>query len=170
VRSKLKLVSLLLICFTGLVQAENWPGFRGPTGQGISSETGLPLTGVRPPTLWRTEIPGSGWSSPIVWGDRVLVTTATNGGGSCRVMCLDRVSGKVSWDTEVVQQTPRRKEDRNSYATPTPVTDGQRVYVAFGDGSLAALSMAGVVIWTNRDFKYYSQHGLGVSLFSTRIS
>src|SRR4249920_2460114 len=98
VKSKLKLVSLLLICCTGVVQAENWPGFRGPTGQGISSETGLPLEwSATSNIVWRTEIPGSGWSSPIVWGDRVLVTTATNGGVSCRVMCLDRVSGKVFW-------------------------------------------------------------------------
>jgi outer membrane protein assembly factor BamB len=77
-------------------------------------------------------------------------------------MCLDRVTGRVFWDTQVAQQKPGRKEDRN-YATPTPATDGQRVYVAFGDGSLAALTMAGLVVWTNRDFKFTSQHGLGAS-------
>jgi outer membrane protein assembly factor BamB len=160
----LNLLILLLIVDSSSTEAENWPAFRGPTGQGISAETGLPMEWSSTSNVaWRAEIPGLGWSSPIVWGDRVLVTTATNGGTSCRVMCFDRVTGKVFWDTQVVQQTPRRKEDRNSYATPTPVTDGQRVYVAFGDGSLAALTMAGLVLWTNRDFKFYSQHGLGAS-------
>ena len=163
-RLPLSLSLLFILCLTSIALAENWPGFRGPTGQGISSETGIPIEwSATSNVVWKAEIPGLGWSSPIVWGDRVIVTTATNGGVSCRVICLDRLSGKVFWDTEVVQQTPRRKEDRNSYATPTPVTDGQRIYVAFGDGSLAALSMAGVVIWRNRDFKFYSQHGLGVS-------
>jgi outer membrane protein assembly factor BamB len=79
------------------------------------------------------------------------------------VLCLKRQTGEVLWNREVIQQTPKRKEKRNSYATPTPVTDGKQVYVAFGDGTVAALSMKGDVIWTNRDFKYYSQHGLGVS-------
>jgi outer membrane protein assembly factor BamB len=163
-RLPLSLSLLFLLCLTSIALAENWPAFRGPTGQGISSETGIPIEwSATSNVAWKVDIPGLGWSSPVVWGDRVIVTTATNGGVSCQVICLDRLSGKVFWDTEVVQQTPRRKEDRNSYATPTPVTDGQRIYVAFGDGSLAALSMAGVVIWRNRDFKFYSQHGLGVS-------
>jgi len=64
----------------------------------------------------------------------------------------------------VFQQVPRRKEGRNSYATPTPATDGQRVYACFGDGSFAALNFAGEVVWTNRDYKFYGQHGLATAL------
>lgn len=146
------------------LHGENWPGFRGPTGQGTSSEKGLPTEWSRTSNVaWRTEIPGEGWSSPVIYGDRVFVTTSVDAGVSCRVLCLNRVTGKVLWNKEVIQQTPKRKEKRNSYATPTPVTDGKQVYVAFGDGTVAALSMKGDVVWANRDFKYYSQHGLGVS-------
>ncbi|HEX2970928.1 MAG TPA: PQQ-binding-like beta-propeller repeat protein, partial [Tepidisphaeraceae bacterium] len=82
-------------------------------------------------------------------------------GVSCHVICLDRKSGKILWDKEVFQQTLKRIEGKNSYATPTPVTDGQLVYAAFNDGSLVALDFKGEVVWTNRTIKHYSQHGLG---------
>ena len=112
---------------------------------------------------WRTPIPGQSWSSPIVWGDRVFITTATEGGVVCRLLALDRATGGILWNREVFRQAPRRKEGRNTYATPTPATDGARVYACFGDGSLAALTFAGVVVWTNRHYPFYSQHGLATS-------
>jgi len=147
------------------LEAANWPQFRGSTGQGHSSETGLPLKWTTTENIaWKAELPGESWSSPIVWGERVFVTTATENGASCRVFALDRKSGKILWDKEVFQQVPRRKEGRNSYATPTPATDGERVYACFGDGSFAALNFAGEVVWTNRDYKFYGQHGLGTAL------
>jgi outer membrane protein assembly factor BamB len=113
--------------------------------------------------LWRTEIPGQGWSSPIVWQDRVFVTTATQNGARCHVICLDRKSGKVLWNEAVFEQVPLRKEGKNSYATPTPVTDGERVYAVFGDGSVVALRFDGSLVWTNREVQHYSRHGLGAS-------
>jgi outer membrane protein assembly factor BamB len=146
------------------LSAGNWPGFRGPTGQGHSTEKNLPLHwSAESNVVWKTAIPGAGWSSPIVWNDQVLLTTATDNGTKCRVLCLDRKSGKVSWNTEVFEQVPRRKESKNSYATPTPCTDGQRVYAVFGDGSIAALSLDGTIVWTNRGVQFYSRHGLGAS-------
>jgi outer membrane protein assembly factor BamB len=153
----------VLLASTAL-QAENWPQFRGPTGQGTSTETGLPLRWTATENVrWRTAIPGQSWSSPIVWGDRVFVTTATEGGVSCRVLSLDRKTGNVLWNKEVFRQVLRRKEGRNTYATPTPATDGLRVYVCFGDGSFAALDFAGEVVWMNRRYPFYSEHGLGTS-------
>jgi len=147
------------------LEAANWPQFRGPTGQGISTDKNLPLNWSATENIaWKTELPGESWSSPIVWGDRVFVTTATENGASCRVLALDRKSGKILWDKEVFQQVPLRKEGRNSYATPTPATDGERVYACFGDGSFAALNFVGEVVWTNRDYKFYGQHGLGTAL------
>lgn len=144
--------------------AENWPQFRGPSRQGVSPETGLPLEwSATSNVAWKTEIPGESWSSPIVWNDRVFLTTATEDGQSCRVLSLDVKSGRVLWNKEVFRQVPRKKEGRNSYATPTPATDGERVYACFGDGSFAALDFAGEVVWTNRDYPFYSQHGLGTS-------
>jgi outer membrane protein assembly factor BamB len=79
------------------------------------------------------------------------------------MLALDAASGKVVWDREVFRQVPRKKETRNSYATPTPVTDGKRVYAVFSDGGFAALDFSGKVAWTNRDYPFYSQHGLGAS-------
>jgi outer membrane protein assembly factor BamB len=157
------LFSALLTSAT-LAQAENWPQFRGPTHQGLSTEKGLPISwSTTEKVLWRIDIPGESWSSPIVWGDRVFVSTATNNGESCRVLALEAKSGGILWDREVFQQVPRRKEGRNTYASPTPATDGERVYACFGDGSFVALNFAGEVVWTNRDFPFYGQHGLGTS-------
>jgi outer membrane protein assembly factor BamB len=155
-------ILLILLCLPAA--AENWPQFRGPTGQGVSAETDLPLEWSRDTNVaWKTAISGEAWSSPIVWEDRVFVTTATDGGVSCRIMCLDAASGEVLWETPVFEQETPRKEDRNSYATPTPATDGQRVYAVFGGGGIAAVHFDGTVAWTNEDFPFYSQHGLGSS-------
>ena len=79
------------------------------------------------------------------------------------MLSLHRKTGEILWNKEVFQQMPRRKEGRNTYATPTAATDGERVYACFGDGSFAALSFAGEVVWTNRDYPFYSQHGLATS-------
>ena len=147
-----------------LARAENWPQFRGPTRQGVSSETGLPLEWSATSNIaWKTAIPGQSWSSPVVWGDHVFLTTAMVAGQSCRVISLDAKSGEMLWNKEVFRQVPLKKEDRNSYATPTPATDGERVYACFGDGSFVALNFAGEIVWTNRDYPFYSQHGLGTS-------
>lgn len=148
----------------GRLAAENWPCFRGPSRQGVSSETGLSLRWSRTEgVLWKTPIPGEAWSSPIVWEDRVFVTTAAEGGKSCRVISLDAATGKILWDKEVVRQEPPSKHPRNTHATPTPATDGERVYAAFGDGSVVAVDFAGAIVWTNRDFPYRSQHGMATS-------
>jgi outer membrane protein assembly factor BamB len=158
------IAAVLHVAATAL-QADNWPQFRGPNGQGISAETNLPLTwSATENVAWRTPIPGSSWSSPVVWGNRVFLTTATDHGVSCRVLCLDSASGRVLWNTEAIQQTTAgRKEGRNTYATPTPATDGTLVYTVFFDGSFAALNFAGDVVWTNRNYPFYSQHGLATS-------
>ena len=157
------IVVVAVAVFTSAANAENWPGFRGPTRQGLSSEKGLPTKWSPTENVaWKTDIPGAGWSSPIVFGDHVFVTSTIDD-TSCRVICLDRRSGKILWNKEVFQQEPKRKEGKNSYATPTPVTDGKLVYAVFGDGSISALAYDGSIVWTNREFKFYSQHGLGAS-------
>ncbi len=159
-----QVAAALALATASLLQAENWPQFRGPTRQGISTETNLPLHWNQTEhVVWKTPIPGEAWSSPIVWGDRVFVTTATEEGAGCRVLGLDLQTGSVLWNQTVFQQTPGHKGDRNSYATPTPCTDGERVYAVFGDGSFAALDFGGTTVWTNRDYPFYGEHGLGTS-------
>jgi outer membrane protein assembly factor BamB len=145
-------------------RAENWPCFRGPTRQGISHEKNVPVRWSADSNVaWKTSIPGQGWSSPIVYDDRVFVTTATDSGESFRLLCLDRSDGAIRWNKEVVPQEAGHKLRQNSYASSTPATDGENIYVVACDGSIAAVSGKGDVVWTNRDFHYYSQHGLAVS-------
>ena len=159
----IRIVLLAWAC-AGPVAAENWPQFRGPTGRGISGEKNLAIywNGTSN-VLWKTAIPGEGWSSPIVWDKRVFLTAAAQNGTSCRVLCLDATNGRMRWDQEAFQQVTGRKEARNSFATPTPATDGERVYAVFYDGSFVALDFNGSLVWTNREYPFYGQHGLGTS-------
>ncbi|MDX2150014.1 MAG: PQQ-binding-like beta-propeller repeat protein [Bryobacteraceae bacterium] len=152
---------ILALCFA-LPLLAHWPGFRGPSRQGVAPAP-LPVTWDDKDVAWRTPIPGEGWSSPIIWENRVFLTSATDGGASCHLLSLDRATGKILWDREVFRQEIKRKEGKNSYATPTPVTDGKKVYAVFGSGGIAAVDFAGKVLWTNLDFPHYSQHGLGAS-------
>ena len=154
----------LAVCFLSVASAENWPGFRGPTRQGVSSETNLPLQWSQGSNvLWKTPTTGSAWSSPIVWGDRIFLTTAEDGGSSCHVLSLDARTGKVVWDKHVFDQQTLTKRRQNSYASPTPVTDGNSVFAVFADGSIVALDFDGNVLWRNRNFEFFSEHGLGAS-------
>jgi len=161
-RLLLCLAAIAVTC--GNLHAENWPQFRGPTGQGVSSETNLPLSWSGTDNIaWKTEIPGEGWSSPVVFDDRVYVTSTLNEGTECRVICLDRMAGKIAWNTPVGTQVTKKKRRENSYATPTPIVDGKRVYAVFGSGLIAGLNIDGKLLWTNREVEFYSHHGLGSS-------
>lgn len=157
-------VAVILTQVGSVVSAEDWTRFRGANGQGISTENDLPLKwSGTDNVLWKTEIPGTGWSSPIVYQDRVFLTTATDEGASCRVICVDRVTGDLMWNKEVHRQSPGAKRKQNSYATPTPVTDGKRVYAVFSDGATVAIDLDGNPQWKNTDVKFHSLHGLGAS-------
>ena len=112
---------------------------------------------------WKTPLRGSAWSSPIVWGDRVFLTTAENDGAACHVLALDAGTGELLWDRQVFDQETLMKRRQNSYASPTPVTDGRSVFAVFADGSIVALDFDGNVLWQNRDFDFFSEHGLGAS-------
>jgi hypothetical protein len=144
--------------------AENWPGFRGPTGQGISKEKNLPLTwSLRQNLAWRTQIPGTGWSSPIVWENFAFVTSASSDGTSCHLLCLDAATGTIVWDKDLFHQATSRKLAENSHATPTPVTDGKLVYAAFNGGRVVAVDFHGNIAWDWHDKQFVSKHGLAVS-------
>ncbi len=144
--------------------AENWPCFRGPTGQGVSTEKRLPLTwGLKENLVWQADIGGAGWSSPIVWEGRVFLTATTADESTGRVLCIDRDSGKILWDKKVADHLPTKKRPKNSNASPTPVTDGRRVYAVFNGFKFAALDFDGNVLWTHDDHAFSSVHGLGAS-------
>ena len=155
---------LVLMILSESLFAMDWPQFRGPTGQGISNEKNLPLhwdseKGI----LWKTEITGEGYSSPIVIDQRIFFTSTRDSGASCRIICLDFNTGKLRWDKEIFRQVPGHKEERNSYATSTPVTDGKYVFATFNDGSIVAVTMEGKLVWHNKDNPFHSQHGRAAS-------
>jgi len=150
---------------TSLAQEpEQWSRFRGPNGQGISQATGLPTKWSATDNItWQTPIPGEGWSSPVIWNDHIFLTTATDSGKECRLIAVDRKSGAILWNKMVFTQEPQRKHGRNSHATPTPVTDGHRVYALFGSGGFVAADFDGNITWTKTDIPFSSQHGMGTS-------
>jgi outer membrane protein assembly factor BamB len=138
--------------------------FRGPTGQGISSESKLPVTWSATKNIkWKASLPGNGWSSPIVFEDYVFLTASSDEGVSCRVICVNRKDGSIAWNTEVHRQKPGPMRKQNSYATPTPVTDGKHVYSVFYDGTVTAVDFSGNIVWKNNEVKFFSLHGLGAS-------
>ncbi len=149
--------------------AGDWTRFRGPNGQGVSGETNLPLEwsdveGAEGKNIrWKTPLNSDGWSSPIVVGDAVFLTGTESDGVSCRLIKVNRADGKLVWNKEVHRQQTADMRSQNSYATPTPVSDGKYVYAVFFDGTALAVDMDGAIQWKNSDFHFYSLHGLGAS-------
>lgn len=150
-------------------RGENWPEFRGPTGQGIVRDKPLPTEWSNTKNVvWKQPIPGLGWSSPIVFNGRIYLTTAVlddkTKDQSLRALCLDVQTGKVVWDKEVFKEngkTAPKIHSKNSHASPTPLTDGQRLYVHFGHDGTAALDFDGNILWTQTSLKYKPVHGNG---------
>ena len=161
----LSICCLFAITTSSAQKSENWARFRGPNGQGISEAKGLPERWSADENVaWKTDIPGESWSSPIVGDDHIFLTTATEDGKNCHVIAIDRKTGKILWNKVVFTQEPEQhRHEMNSYATPTPVTDGKTVFAIFSGGSFVALDFEGNIQWTNTDLNFYSQHGMGAS-------
>ena len=160
------MVFSLLLAAQLVLAAEDWPQFRGPGGQGHSSETGLPIEWSETKNVaWKVPVPGRGWSSPVVAGGRVWLTSATNvqRDTSLRLMAFEAETGKPALDVEVFRvRGTDLLNPKNSHASPTPIVEGDRVYVHFGAQGTAAVSMSGTVLWKTR-LQYESQHGNGGS-------
>lgn len=145
-------LAALLILLLSPAGAENWPQFRGPTGQGASAEKELPLTWGGPGeqnVRWKAELPKAHnpWSSPIVWGDRVFLTTSTFDPPEHRVLCFGKEDGRLLWSTPVPAGPLHLTDTRATYCAPTPATDGKAVFVAFGSAVVAALDFDGRILW-----------------------
>jgi outer membrane protein assembly factor BamB len=153
--------------------AEDWTQFRGPAGQGHSTARNLPSRwGPDQNIQWKSKIPGQGWSSPVVLGERIFLTAASEIPGghpldrSLRAICLDANTGRIIWNHEVLRQAgdqTQRIHSKNSHASPTPITDGHSIFVHFGTVGTASLTLDGQVNWTTRDLVYRPQHGNGGS-------
>jgi outer membrane protein assembly factor BamB len=167
--------------------ADNWPQFRGPGASGVSAAAGLPDTwSATEHVAWKTRIPGRGWSSPIVWGNRVYVTTAIKEGdepepvkkglylGGNReapkephrwvVYALDLQTGAIAWEQEVHRGVPSHGHHlKNTLASETPVTDGERVYAYFGNVGLFCLDLDGKPLWSKRWESVPTRYGWGTA-------
>ena len=134
---------------------ENWPQFRGVHGDGHAGDAKLPLSWSENKNIvWKTAIHDKGWSSPVVWGDQVWLTTATVGGKQLFALCIDRASGKIRHDIKVfdVEEPSELWRKFNSFASPTPAIEVGRVYVHFGTYGTACLDTnSGATLWQRRD-------------------
>jgi outer membrane protein assembly factor BamB len=160
---------IVLVLGLSAAPAEDWPEFRGPTGQGHARGR-LPIEwGPDRNVTWKQAIPGRGWSSPVVCEGRVYLTTAVEGpkkDWSLRVICLDGKTGAIVWDVEAIHQEAGRVpaiQSKNSNASPTPIVSGKRPYVHFGHLGTACLDLDGKVIWRQTEVRYAPVHGNGGS-------
>ena len=152
-------IVLGLICLTQ-AEAGNWPGWRGPTGNGISPEKGLPVKWSATENVrWKIELPGRGNSSAIVWENRVFLTQSLEAENRRTVVCYDRKTGKKLWQAGPVYTEKETTHDTNPFCSASPTTDGQRVIAWFGSAGIYCYDMEGKELW-HRDLGKQS-HGFG---------
>jgi hypothetical protein len=159
--------SLPLAGLTPRVTAENWPAWRGPRGDGTSLEASTPTEWSATSNIaWKVVVPGAGHSSPIVWDDRVFTATAMPETKERVLVCFDRRTGQVLWRQTVLTAELESKSPENSFASCTPATDGERVYVAFLDIKqvvVAAFDFSGKQLWLVRPGQFQNDHGFSSS-------
>ena len=181
--SRVLLSSCCAVLLTSLLTASDWPQFRGPSGGVAADDPGLPDTwSTTENVAWRVDVPGLGWGSPVVWGDHIFLTSVVNTGPQdppkpgfylgdwpastaphrWMVYDLDFATGKVRWERQVSEAPPGQpKHLKNSYASETPVTDGERVYVYFGNLGVFAFDMAGAPVWSQRMGPFTTRNNWG---------
>ncbi|MGE3317095.1 MAG: PQQ-binding-like beta-propeller repeat protein [Planctomycetaceae bacterium] len=147
-------------------RAEEWAQFRGPNGQGRSDARGLPLRfSETENVVWKTPIAGKGWSSPVILGNDIWMTTSIDSGKSLRAVCVDLNSGSIKHDVEAfAPKEPLAINEKNSHASPTPVVEQGRVYVHFGAmGTACVDAESGEVLWRNNEHVIDHKEGPGSS-------
>lgn len=153
-------LATVLLC-ASIVQADNWPAWRGPTGQGFCNETNIPLKwGPKENVKWKIPLENQGNSTPVVWGDRILLTQANKGGSVRSVMCFARADGKKRWQKDVAWDKPERSWNPSWYANASPATDGERVVICFASAGLYCYDFEGKELWKRTDLGEW-QHGFG---------
>lgn len=153
----------LLLLLSGILQAEDWPGWRGPRGDGTSAEKDIPIRWSATENVrWKTAIPGIGHSSPAIVGDKIFLTTCLLKEKQRVLLCVDRKKGDILWQQVVVTAPLEKKHKLNSWASSTPATDGKHVWItflAFPDVIAACYDVAGNLVWKKSPGKFYSVHG-----------
>lgn len=166
------LLALLTCSAASLSGAESWWQFRGPRGDGHTAAADLPIEwGESKNVVWKTEIHDRGWSSPVIWGDQIWLTTATSDGHRLFAVCVDKNTGEIVHDLHLFDvEEPQRITDENTYATPTPVVEAGRVFVHFGTYGTACLDTAtGRQLWARRGLNCDHEDGAGPASSPTLI-
>jgi outer membrane protein assembly factor BamB len=161
----------LILMVVSSAQAQEWQEFRGAGGRGLSSATGLPVQWTAEQIRWQTKLPGRGWSSPVVIENQIWMTTAlenaaeADGGLVLAALCVDRETGKLLHEVELFRvPKPPEIHTLNSYASPTPVIEGDTVYCNFGTMGTAAVNRVdGKIFWSNSELKFEHETGPGSS-------
>jgi outer membrane protein assembly factor BamB len=180
-------ILVLLVIASSAMSADNWPQFRGSASLGIDDGNKIPdRWSATKNVAWKSDLPGRGWSSPIVWGDRVFLTTVVNQGTSeapkkglyfggnrpkppesfheWRVLCLDLTSGKFLWNRQIHTGKPESSIHlKNSFASETPVTDGEHVYCYFGNVGIFCLDFEGKLLWSRKLKSHKTRFGWGTA-------
>ena len=158
--SMISLAYVPIVVLVGNLIAGDSPQFRGPDGEGHSPETNLPLKWSDSENIrWKTSIDGLGWSTPSIQGSQIWITTALDEGKSLRVICLDEASGTIRHNVEVFQhESPGPIHSKNSFASPSVLIDGDRVYAHFGKLGTVCLDRQAKEIWKTQ-LKYEHKHG-----------
>ena len=140
--------------------ADYWSRWRGPSGQGVVDGAGYPDTwSDSTNVLWKTAVPGTGHSSPIVWGDQIFLTTSRDRGHGVSVLSFRRSDGALLWETDVPEGRAERHHGKNTPASATPTTDGERVYASFGSRGLVAVDFDGTLLWHRDLGRIDNYHG-----------
>jgi len=166
---------LLIISPIYTTQAQNWPCWRGPNGDGTSTETNLPTRWDSTTNIiWKSKVPGIGHASPIVWEDKLFTVTALSETREKILLCYDSRNGGLLWQKAVLKGSWEDKHSDNSFASGTPATDGKLVYVSFLDGEdvvVAAYDFTGSQVWVQRPGTFSSPHGYSCSpaLFEDKV-
>lgn len=163
------LLGLFAMCGQETLAQADWPQFRGPTGQGVAPEADPPVQwGLTENVAWKIAVPGSGWSSPIVYRGRIYLTTAiteeSSEPASLRVLCVSAEYGDIIWNREVFAPNGRApKHSKNTHASSTPIASGKHLYVHFGHLGTACLTTDGDIAWRQEQIDYPPVHGNGSS-------
>src|SRR6266446_818437 len=149
--------------------ADNWPAWRGPEGNGHCKEKNLPVSWSATENVrWKVALPSDGMSTPVIWGDRIFLTQATNSGQKRAVMCFDRKAGKLLWQqlVEYKENEAEAKagvEEDHTYCRASAVTDGERVIVSHGSAGLFCYDLQGKELWHRELGKFVHYYGNGSS-------
>lgn len=140
-------MGLMILAAAG-VRAGDWPMWRGPAGTGISDEKGMPREWSETKNVkWKVELPAPGNSTPVIWKDRIYMTSATKKGEERSLLCMDRTTGRTLWEKSVQAPAGEKTHETNPYAASSPATDGKRIIVWHGSAGLIAYDMDGKELW-----------------------